>query len=547
MKNILITVFALLATCSAANSLNLIPAPAFVEETEGYTLLSPGFGIVLSGDISDEMKNEATAFTGSHHLQPAISATGIMQISTNEAIAPEGYTIDCNSNGISIEASDANGLFHAFQTLAQLEQNDTVPAVKIQDAPRFPYRGFMLDVSRHFFDVVQIKRMIDLMAAYKMNCFHWHLTDDQGWRFPVPEYPELTTTGATNRNILLTDFEKQTKRNAGADTVYGPFAYTEDEIRDVVAYAKKRHIDVLPEIDMPGHMVAAIHAYPSFSTDPDSKLVPDSIDPTADVDNRNPYAHFTHNIWNCGGVAYDVLDISNPAVMEFLEKVIDQLANLFPYEYIHIGGDECPTMAWSLHDGCTQLKDSLGLDNFRALQSWFNTRIAAYAKQKHNKKIYGWNELISEKDADLDAVKSIEPRIMCWMDIDKSVPLASSLGLPWIYTPINKGYYINRSYKGYDTFGAGRDGSLEQTYTELPPEYPGCIGVQGTFWTEQVSRNADLEYLALPRLLAIAEHGWSMLPSKDYNDFIRRVTPHILKLKAAGYNPAMHQVDALRQ
>ena len=543
-----------------AEKISLTPAPLSVKEGSGTYTLNKGLTIGTSG-LSDEMAAEASKFAATLNKTTGLGATVLpdgksdITIVTDSAVPDEGYTIAVTPEGVNIASSTPAGLFYAFQTLLRLLPPSVMaglrttgityelPVVEITDNPRYPYRGFMLDVSRHFFDADQVKKMLDVMAAYKLNRFHWHLTDDQGWRLPVPKYPELTTVGATNQNILRTNFDQQRRWREGRFVEYGPFAYTSDEIRDIVAYAKERHIEIIPEVDMPGHMVAAIHAYPQFSTDPESKLVPDSITMDSEPVARIPGSHFTHNMWNIGGVSRDVLDISNPEVMTFVQDVVDVLADLFPYEYIHIGGDECPTYAWKNSESCQKLKNDLGLADERALQTWFTKQIADYASQKHGRKIMGWNELITDDGADIEMLKSFDPIIFCWYPPEPAVETANANGLKHIYTPTNGGYYINRSYKGFDKVGAVGDGALTTTYTLNPPDNEHCIGVQGTFWTEQVDRPEDLEYLALPRLIAIAEQGWSYPENKDYADFMSRLRDETIMLDLAGYNYGRHQIE----
>lgn len=547
-------------TVNAAEFINLTPTPAEMTVGEGSLALTQGMKVgyasKLPADMVTEVKNFVNRLNHATDLGvTAVKGSGLINVALDKSLPAEGYTLDVTTSGATLKASTSAGLFYGFQTILKILPSNvmagvkaavptaySLPVVAINDAPRYPYRGYMLDVSRHFFDTDQVKKMLDVMAMYKMNRFHWHLTDDHGWRLPMDKYPELTEKGATNRNVLRTDFDEQRQWRDGHDKTYGPFAYTKEDIQDIVNYARERHIEVIPEVDMPGHMVAAISVYPQFSTDPNSKIAagfPKDMEPISNQANT----HFTHNIWNVGGVSRDVLDISNPAVMQFAKDVIDQLAEYFPSQYIHIGGDECPTDAWVRSDSCQAMKERLGLKSTRALQSWFNKQISDYARDTHGKKLMGWNELITDEDPDMDLVKDMNPVIMCWVAADYAANLAQQNGLTHIYTPHNKGYYINRSYKGHDKVGAVRDGSLELSYTSNPPDNDLCIGVQASFWTEQVDRRRDLEYLTLPRLQAIAEHGWSPQDKKDYQDFLRRMRADEALMHQAGYNYARHQLD----
>lgn len=541
-KYILSSLIALVCgTCAAhgADFSTLVPRPSEALQASFEVVLPVGFTVSAPAEFAAEASRFVGAVNVATNLNAVVcDADGFVDLSVNPEIAAEGYSLTVSSKGVDIQASSAAGAFYALQTVKQLMGANVLagkpgtpgaayalPAGTINDRPRFEYRGFMLDVSRHFFSAEEIKKMLDLMAVYKLNRFHWHLTDDQGWRLPVKKYPKLTTVGATNRNILRTDFAQQKQWREGEGVVYGPFAYTPDEVRDIVAYAKERHIEVIPEIDMPGHMVAAIHAYPEFSTDPKSKKL--------DI-----HEDFSHEIWNKGGVSRDVLDVSNPKVMHFVKDVIDELAEYFPYEYIHIGGDECPTLAWEHSKSCQKLMKKLGLKDVRELQSHFTKEVADYALSTHGRKIIVWNEVITEPNADMELIKEINPVVFCWLGGEQK---AEANGLRHVYTPFNGGYYINRSYEGIDIHGAGRDGSLKKSITVMPPLHDNLIGVQGTFWTEQVDRPEDLEYLALPRLIGIAEQGWSTQINKDYDEFLNRVSLQRAYLDLGGYNYGAHQ------
>lgn len=545
MKTKIITLaLAALTLCapkSFAGIEHMTPKPAQMTVGKGSLVLPASFTVGYSTDLSAEMVAEIDNFLSSVNGTTSLGAqkgsTGLINVSVDATLPVEGYTLDVTAEGATIKASNATGLYYAFQTVKKLlpvnvaagvpgaaGQTYALPVVSIADAPRFEYRGFMLDVSRHFFGVETIKKMLDIMAVYKLNRFHWHLTDDQGWRLPVAKWPKLTQEGATNKNILLTNFAEQTQVRAGEDVIYGPFAYTEDQIRDIVAYAKARHIEVIPEIDMPGHMVAAIHAYPELSTDPENK--------------NNVHPDLNHEIWNKGGVSRDVLDVSNPTVMTFVKDVVDVLANLFPYNYIHIGGDECPTLAWEKSTACKQFMQEHNLANERAIQSWFINEIATYAKEKHGRKIMGWNEIVTESGVDMNMIKAIDPTVFCWIGGEQK---CDNNNLNFIYTPFNGGYYINRSYAGFDRVGAVGDGALSTTLNVNPPVLDHCIGVQGTFWTEQVDRPTDVEYLALPRLIGIAEQGWAP-KQKDVDEIMERIVADKELLDMAGYNYGAHQM-----
>lgn len=563
-KRLILLLTALMMTVGATygtDLVNITPRPAQLVRGMGELRLAAGMKVGYVKDLPKDMRAEVTRFVDNLNAVTCLKAkakagAGLVYVKYDANVPTEGYTLTVTTDKVTVKASAPAGLFYAFQTFKKLlpphvmagvtGETGTIyalPAVDITDAPRFEYRGYMLDVSRHFFDVAQIKKMLDVMAMYKLNRFHWHLTDDQGWRLPVAKYPELTKKGATNRNILRSDFDEQRQWREGKDAIYGPYAYTIKELKEVVAYAKERHIEILPEVDMPGHMVAAVHAYPEFSTDPESRIAKEAgIALDSEPVSNNDASHFTHNIWNVGGVSRDVLDVSNPKVIQFAKDVVDVLAEVFPYEYIHIGGDECPTYAWEKSASCQALKKELGLPSDRALQTWFTQQIAQYAAEKHNRKIMAWNELICSGGVDMEATKRMNPVIMCWIGANHAANLSQQNGLKHIYTTYEGGYYINRSYLGYDKIGAGRDGSISLSYNTNPPANDLCIGVQGTFWCEQVDRSRDLEYLTLPRLQAIAEHGWTPADQMNYEDFMARICADAELLDLAGYHYGKHQL-----
>lgn len=551
MKKTFITLAVALASfvsAAATNFNDIIPLPAQINQADGELVLKKGFTVSTAG-MDSAMASEVTKFVdainATTNLKAKITNKKDAFVTFTKTTGDEGYGLNITTKGIQIYAGTPAGLFYAFQTIKKLLPPNvsagtpgdaaavyTLPLGNVADSPRYEYRGFMLDVSRHFFTVDELKKMLDLMANYKLNRFHWHLTDDQGWRMPVDKWPLLTTVGATNSDILMSDFDQQKQWRAGKDTVYGPYAYTKEEIRDIVDYAKARHIEVIPEIDMPGHMVAAIHAYPELSTDPDSKLV-------SKASENARFNDFSHDIWNKGGVSWDVLDVTNPRVIEFVQDVIDSVVELFPFEYIHIGGDETDLIAWENSEACAQKLKELGREgDYRYLQTLFTKQVADYAKSK-GRKVIGWNEVITSGDVDMDLIKEINPVIFCWIGGQEK---AEANGLKHVYTPFNGGYYINRSYAGHDEIGAGRDGALSKTININPPAHKNLIGVQGTFWTEQVDRPEDMEYLALPRLIGIAEQGWSNVVNKDYEDFLRRLNLDKEYLDLGDYKYAKHQL-----
>ena len=435
-------------------------------------------------------------------------ASGIRFV-TDESLPAEGYELNVDGEGIEVRASQFPGFLYALQSLGQLlpaavygtepapDAAWEVPCVKIADAPRFAYRGMHLDVARHFFSVDEVKRYIDVMAIHKLNTLHWHLTDDQGWRIEIKRYPELTAVGSIRKATVV---RKEWGTYDG--TPYGGF-YTQDEIRDVVKYAADRGVTVIPEIDLPGHMLAALTAYPELGC------------------TGGPY-----EVWGRWGVADDVLCPGREKTFEFLEGVLTEVMELFPSEYIHIGGDECPKVRWEKCPRCQAKIRQLGLKDDgehtaeHYLQSYVTDRIGKFLA-RHGRRIIGWDEIL-EGRAPSDAV------VMSWRGSEGGIA-AAKLGHDVIMTP-NSHFYFDY-YQSLDTdaepFGIGGYIQMEQVYSydpafpELTPEQQRHIlGVQANLWTEYVLSDEHLEYMLLPRLAALSEVQWCLPETKDWNRFI---------------------------
>ena len=541
-------------------SLSLIPAPKSVTVGEGEYVLSKGFTIAVGDFAESEQTNVLadvarfiTTMNNATELEcKASTGEADIKITENTSLKDEGYTLDITENGVTIEASTADGVFYAMQSLMRLlpphvilgkqveeEVTYALPVASIEDEPRFSYRGFMLDVSRHFFTIDEVKKMIDLMAIYKMNVFHWHLTDDQGWRAEIKQYPLLTTIGAERRSSYdtpITRIEENgqvywTGEGAQTNRKYGPFYYTQEEMREVVRYAAERHIDVLPEVDMPGHFVAALHAYPQYSCHPD----------------------WAPEVWINGGISQDVLNVANPEAVQFAKNIITELCDIFPYPYFHIGGDECPTTQWQNNSLCQEKLKQLGKSNYRALQTEFIREINEHLATL-GKKMFCWNESVTESGADLELMKKSGATIMCWNPCQGGAAKAASLGLNAIITEWGSGcYYINRRQSndyGEPTAAGGGGDNVAATYNYVPvPANVSAenakyyIGVQATFWTEHVSSNEYLEYLALPRFMCVAEAGWTPQEKKDWNSFVRRMTIETEMLDLGEYIYARHWME----
>ena len=379
----------------------------------------------------------------------------------------------------------------------------TLPIVDIFDKPRFAWRGFMLDEGRHFYGKEEIKKILDIMAAYKMNRFHWHLTEDQGWRIEIKKYPKLTEVGAWRNSKVLGwgDVKPDGMK-------YGGF-YTHEDAKEIVAYAKELFIEIVPEVDIPGHSQAAVASYPEFLA----------------CDPQNP-----HEVWLWQGVSSDVINVANPLAVGFAKDVIDELTEIFPFEYIHLGGDECPTAKWERNAECTELLKNIGSSNYRDLQINFykelKNHIASKPADKQRKLIF-WNEVLHGNTTPLGN----DITIMAWIGADGAAKDAASRGMNTILSP-QIPYYINRRQSKLESEprsqGHGNE-TVEAVYNykpmnnvteELQPKY---MGVQANFWTEWVEGADVVQYLMLPRLAAVAEAAWTPQEKRNYGNFLKRL------------------------
>ena len=462
---------------------------------------------------------------------------GHFRLVQDKTLSAEGYVLAVREKEVEVRFATSAGCYYALQSFMKMlppnvilgkegekKADYSVPCLTIQDEPRFAYRGFMLDVSRHFFTVEEVKQVLDIMSVYKMNRFHWHLTDDQGWRIEIKKYPKLTEVGSVSKDMLMNN-ETQTKYWNGKP--YGPYFYTQDDVREIVQYAAERHIEVIPEVDMPGHMMAAMAAYPEFSCQPE-----------------RTYEVWTQNL----GLSVDILNVGNPKAVQFARDVVEELCQLFPGPDIHVGGDECPIMRWEKDPDCDQLRKKLGLESFRGLQNWFIGELAQVAAV-HGKGLFAWNESVTSQGADMQPLKDNNVKIMCWVGAQPAARKATSHGLDVVITPIGP-YYINRKQWNSpdEPFAAGPgNDSLSVTYNYVPVPQDVApdlthryIGVQATFWTEFVSTAGYLQYLMLPRLMAVAEAGWTQQEKKNFPDFVRRFNADIPLLELGGYNYGKH-------
>lgn len=531
----------------AENMLPLIPYPANLTRNEGtfnlkqLTAITTPAGDEAVARYAQEFTTQLEKTSGIKvPVNPTTAATSLV-MTKDATLAHEAYKLTVNEAGINIAAADSTGFFYAIQTLKQLMPHAiynrsgastaidwTVPCVEIADQPQLGHRGYMLDVARHFFSKTEVKRILDIMATYKMNRFHWHLTDDQGWRIDIPEYPKLAQVGAVRKGSFV---------NAGGsskffdDTEYGRgMYYTLDDLREIVAYAKNLNIEIIPEIDLPGHMVAAVAAYPEFSCDPTKK----------------------YEVRIDGGISKDVLNIGKDETIDFLKCVLGHMAEVFPYKYIHLGGDECPTDQWSHNADCLKRVKDEGLAGVNELQSWLVEKLGLYLKEKYDKDIICWDELLAHWKSD----NTVKPVIMAWNHINKSKDAADkgfksivvpyqSLYLDMMQVPLSE-VDVNEKYQG--GWGDNWVNSVETVYgvnpvASLSGKEDFCLGVQGNMWTETCNDSVEVEYQLLPRMLALSETGWLPAAKKDFASFYMRLQKNRDILDAKGLTYATHYFD----
>jgi len=449
-----------------------------------------------------------------------IEANGInFLIDTTLKIKPEGYILTVSTKRIDVKASDQQGLFYGLQSLIQLIKKDgkllTVPAYQIKDEPRFAYRGMHLDVARNMFSVTTIKKWLDVLAFYKINTFHWHLTDDQGWRIEIKKYPKLQTQSAYRKETLIGHKRKSPHLFDGKP--YGGY-YTQEEIKDVVKYAAERQITTIPEIEMPGHAKAVLAAYPNLGC------------------TGGPYE--TATFW---GVFEDVFCAGNEDTFSFLQDVMDEVIPLFPSKFIHIGGDECPKTRWHNCTKCQKRIAQEGLKDEHELQSYFISRIEKYLNAK-GKKIIGWDEI-------LEGGLAPDATVMSWRGLEGGIA-AAKLKHNVIMTP-EKFVYLDyyQSLNKSEPIAAGGYLPLRKIYeyepmpAELDTTEQGYIkGVQANVWTEYMPDVKKAEYMIFPRVVALAEIGWSAKAYKNYPDFLARLNRNLPFLKDVNYSTSFFEI-----
>ena len=452
---------------------------------------------------------------------------GAIHFGLNPNMGAEEYFLQVKPDGVNVEASAFGGFFYAIQTLKQMLPAEVygtkkanvawlLPCVTILDAPRFDYRGIHLDPCRHFWSIEETKRFIDIAAAYKLNRLHWHLTEDQGWRMEIKKYPKLTEVGAwRNGTCIGKDFDS----NDGVR--YGGF-YTQDQMREIVAYAAERNVTVIPEMDLPGHMVAALAAYPELGC------------------TGGPY-----EVWTRWGVADDVLCVGKEETFTFLEDVLTEMLDIFPSEYIHIGGDECPKVRWENCPLCQARIKELGLKAHgdisaeQELQCYVTARIQKFLNDR-GRKIIGWDEIL---EGDLAPGATV----MSWRGTQGGID-AARRGFDVVMTPNSHMYidYYQSQERDKEPLCIGGLVTVEKLYSYEPYDgmVPGTedhiLGVQANLWTEYVTTPEFLEYMLLPRMCALSEVQWCDKDRKDYARFDASLDHTFQMLDVMGYTYAKH-------
>lgn len=530
---LLCVALALLCSCGRKTEIHdysIVPEPAFMVMKNGSYTWSNSTSICFPGL---EQNNTTVRYVMNSlrqmHLRPTLSGNAesdcirfTLNDTSNSELGDEGYLIEVRSDGIFVSANTETGLFYGYQTLVQMLPEDvfmhryskiTLPSCTILDNPRFEWRGSHLDVSRHFFSVKDVKRHLDLMAAYKLNKFHWHLTDDHGWRIESDRYPRLNDIGSW-RVDRSGEWDNAKPAAADEKPTYGGY-YTKDEIREIVAYAAERHIEVIPEIEIPGHCSEVLAAYPQLGCANDDTTYQVQVGP-----------YWPPRAILCAG---------NDSVMQFLYDVLDEIVPLFPSSYIHIGGDEAYKENWHRCPNCQARMKQLGLTSVEPLQAWMIDQVGRHLAQQ-GKTIIGWDEII-------DGGASQTAVVMAWQNVGRGME-AARRGYRVIMTPTEH-CYLN-FYQGeaeYQPVAFPAQIPLHQAYRfdpvplELNSRWASNVmGGQCNLWTEYIESYERAEYMLLPRLCAIAECLWSQREQKDWPRFRAKLVRQEARLRCQEYN-----------
>ncbi len=512
----------------SSRDFNVIPCPKSIEFSSGF-FKAAGADFHIAADADELTVKAVSEFAERLSFDSGkesktnreLRETGFVFIKADSIFAKEEYEIEISKKAVRVRASGFEGFFYAIQTLKQMlpaaifgtvpapEAKWELPCCKISDSPRFRYRATLLDVSRHYFSVEEIKRIIDIMSVYKKNILHWHLTDDQGWRIEIRKYPLLTEIGS--RRPYTQTLEG---RNTSDGIPHGGF-YTRKEVEDIVRYAAERAVTIIPEIDMPGHLISALTAYPYLGCSGKS------------IEFGREY-----QVRTCWGIAKDVLCVGKESSYDFIYDVLDEVLEMFPSEYIHLGGDECPTDSWENCRDCQKFIKDAGLKASSAhsaenyLQTYFTAKIEKYLNDK-GRRIIGWDEILTDK-------LSKSTTVMSWTGESNGI-LAAKAGHDVVMTPYTYMYLNCRNTNDIDNEPYGPHYtpihtvySYEPCTAEMTPsQTKHIIGVQDCLWTEWIATPEHLEYMMLPRLAAASEVQWCEPARKDYSAFKSKLPYHV--------------------
>lgn len=541
MKKLVFTcLFAIGFTVANTQDVSIIPQPAkLVVEKGNYTINNKTQILLVGSDLkksADFLNDFLQQFYG---FQLKVVNKGdyknkiVLNYARIEYPIAGAYNMHVNKDGVYIAGANAAGTFYGVQSLIQLlptskMQNLPVPFVQIEDKPRFAYRGMHLDVGRHFFPAAYVKKYIDFIAMHKMNTFQWHLTEDQGWRIEIKKYPKLTTVGGFRNGTIVGHFPG--KSNDGIRD--GGF-YTQAEIKEVVKYAADRYVTIIPEIELPGHASAAIAAYPELSCFPDS---------STNHPAKSPWAGTTEakQVQQTWGVFEDVF-APTEFTFNFLQNVLDEVLQLFPSNYIHIGGDECPKTAWKKSAFCQQMIRDKNLKDEHGLQSYFIQRIEKYLNEK-GRQIIGWDEI-------LEGGLAPNAAVMSWRGEAGGIAAAKEKHVV-IMTP-NSGVYFDYSQtKHEDSVTIGGYLTIQKVYNyePIPKELTKeneryIIGAQANLWTEYIANTKKLEYMLFPRMTALSEVLWTNKGQKDWSSFEKRLQQQFKRYEFWNWNYSKAVLD----
>jgi hexosaminidase len=510
----------------------LIPLPNSVQYLTGEFLLNQETKLVLNDTAYLKEANFFNSVINKYYqfTLPTVTAvpnSGNYIVFNYSALEKaETYSLNITAQKIEIFYGDAAGLFYGLNTLSQLLpiQNSvavSIPCLAIKDAPRYQWRGMHLDCSRHFFTKDEVKTYIDYLAMYKLNVFHWHLTDDQGWRIEIKQYPLLTKIGSQRKESIVgkPKFDKNwkpTKDNTYDGKPHGGF-YTQEEIKEVIRYAESKHITIVPEIEMPGHALAALASYPQYSC------------------TGGPFE--TYTTW---GVSDDVYCAGNDSTFIFIQNILTEVIDLFPGKYIHIGGDECPKARWQVCNKCQKRKQDENLKDENELQSYFITRVEKFVNQK-GKQVIGWDEI-------LEGGLAPNAAVMSWRGTQGGID-AAKLNHYVVMSPGKPCYFDHYQAKDRtsEPIAIGGFNPLDSVYKYNPTpaslnstEATFIMGAQGNVWTEYITDFSKIQYMAMPRMAALSEVLWTNPENKNFDNFKVRLKTHQLLLDKLKINYAKH-------